>query len=802
MKGRKTVFENEKLTFQEIEKSTSAALVCDGTQIHNANKAAVKLLESESVDQLVNANFLDLSSPIQANGKISEELFTCRQKDACEKGIVNFEWIVKTAKGRLRPIGITLIPLEFSGDKMFCIYMNDSALVNDIEAKEAQEYPFDRFIFNIQDIAVVGYDKNRKITYWNKTSEKNYGYTKEEAVGKYLEDLIIPDQTKADFISAVVNFYESNISIPSAEIILKSKAGLPVYAFASYAMLKNREGENEVYCINFDISGRKRAEKLQNVLQTITHAVNSSKNLEKLIQLVKREIGSVIDATHFYISLYNSESETIEVPYVRTSKVKFEFVPFGITLSSYVLKTQRPLLAKSRRLLQLLKSGEIKMLEPGLKVWLGIPLKVKQKLIGVLAIQSFTDENAYSKDDLKFLKVISHEVSVAIERIKMDNEIKAALEKAKESDRLKSAFLANMSHEIRTPMNGILGFLELLKKPNITKENIQRYTQIMDQSGQRLLETINDILDISRIEAGQVKSDLKEMNVNKILDELFAFFEEQTSSKNVNLKLHKGIPGSDFIIISDQVKIESILTNLIKNAIKFTDSGKIEMGYRIENCELVFFVIDTGVGIEEESLSLIFNRFEQIAGNIKKVQQGSGLGLAISKSYVDMLKGKMWVNSKVKHGSEFYFTIPLQLPKNRMTNGADYSEKGYVQPNVLVVENDPEITLSLQEILDGFAKTVIHVKTGLEAVAKCQYCQAIDVVLISADLPCVDGYQTAGLIREFNTSIIVLAMIDDAKEGEQDKALNSGCDGFITKPIKSVEVLESIGVFFKNKTTE
>lgn len=802
MKGKKVASENKKLHFQEIEKYTYATIVCSDTQICCANKAAVKLLNFENADQLLNGNFLDLSSPIQANGIISKEDLKEKQAEACEKGIVNFDWILQTAKGRLIPIEVFLSPLNLSGEQFFNVVMRNLKCLYGKNEGDKHICSFDMVFSNIHDIALVGYDENRKVTFWNKTSEKNYGYTCEEAIGNYLEDLIVPENKREGFISAINDFFKKDIHIPSAEFTFKSKNNLPVDAFSSYVLVQKRGEGRRGYCINFDISKGKRTEKLQHVLQTITHAVNSTKSLEKLIRLVQKELGAIIDTTHFYIALHNLGSETIDVPFLRTDKVKFEFVPMGMTLSSYVLKTRRPLLAKGSKLSQLLKSGDIKMLEPGLKTWLGIPLKVKKKLIGVMAMQSFTDENAYCKDDLKFLKVISHEVSIAIERIKADEELKVALENAQESDRLKSAFLANMSHEIRTPMNGILGFLKLLNKPNITTENINRYTGIMNQSGQRLLETINDILDISRIESGQVQVDLKEININKIVNDLFVFFEEQTSSKKLIFELHKGLDDDDFVIISDQLKIESILTNLIKNAVKFTDSGRIDMGYKIANSELCFFVRDTGIGIRQDYLNSIFNRFEQVASGGDKVQQGSGLGLAISKSYVDMLKGKMWVKSKIRYGSEFYFTIPLKRPKNKSNVFEEYIDKAYVQPNILIVENDSKITLLLEEILDGFANTITCVNTGLEAIVKCREDQTVDLILMNVDHADIDGFETISVIRECHNSVVVLAMIDATNEFEKEKALKLGFDGILSKPISRVEVLESVAIFLKNKSAK
>ena len=254
------------------------------------------------------------------------------------------------------------------------------------------------------------------------------------------------------------------------------------------------------------------------------------------------------------------------------------------------------------------------------------------------------------------------EKQVTIERIQlMNTELEIAKERAEESDRLKSAFLSNMSHEIRTPMNGILGFVGLLKNPQLTGGNQSRYISIIEQSGKRMLDTLNDIINISKIEAGQVKVVKSVESVNQILNEHLAFFSKEAESKGLNLICESPLNELDTKIITDKQKLESILTNLIKNAIKYTDQGNIKIGYQLKkegNAKIVeFFVSDTGIGIPQNRMKAIFNRFEQSDIEDSRAYEGSGLGLAISKSYVEMLGGQIDVESELGVGSTFRFII-------------------------------------------------------------------------------------------------------------------------------------------------
>ena len=248
------------------------------------------------------------------------------------------------------------------------------------------------------------------------------------------------------------------------------------------------------------------------------------------------------------------------------------------------------------------------------------------------------------------------------EREELIKELYQAKEKAEESDRLKSAFLANMSHEIRTPMNGILGFAELLENTDTTPEEKKRYLEIIRKSGNNLLNLINDIIDIAKIESGQIDLTLSATNISELLKEIFIFFKPETEKKGLQFSCDFEQMDENLVIETDRDKVYAVLINLIKNAIKYTDEGSVEFGYMVNNELITFFVNDTGIGIPKERQKDIFNRFVQVDNQNKKAAQGSGLGLAIASSYVNMLNGNIGVESNTDSGSKFYFSIPLKPP--------------------------------------------------------------------------------------------------------------------------------------------
>lgn len=245
-------------------------------------------------------------------------------------------------------------------------------------------------------------------------------------------------------------------------------------------------------------------------------------------------------------------------------------------------------------------------------------------------------------------------------RKRAESELIKAKERAEESDRLKSAFLANISHEIRTPMNGIMGFASLLKEPVLSGEKQQMYIQVIEESGMRMLNLINQLIDISKIESGQMTVLISQVNVNRQMDNLYTFFSPEAEKKGLYLHFKKEMPDNQAIIRTDHDKLYAILMNLINNALKFTEKGEIEFGYEINNETILFFVKDTGRGINKEKLESVFERFVQGEVALTRAYEGAGLGLSISKAYVEMLGGKIWLESIEGKGSKFFFLLPYQ----------------------------------------------------------------------------------------------------------------------------------------------
>jgi len=665
-----------------------------------------------------------------------------------------------------------------------------------------------------------------------------------------------------------------------------------------------------------DITKEKRNQQIQEIQYNIASRMVTSPTLHDLFLTVKNELDKIIYAKNFFIALYDSETKSLITQFGEDEKESVKEYPAERTLSGRVMKAGKPLLFKRKEIKKLADEGTIDFVGKRSEAWLGAPLTIKDKILGVIVVQSYNDSLAYDEKAVEIMGTIANQLSLYIEekrieefnlklskateqspvtivitnsegtieyvnpkfteitgytleealgqnpkilksgeqddafykelwdtvlagkewngefhnkkkngelfwesalispilsdsgeithligvkediteKKKMVAELIRSKEKAEESDRLKSAFLQNMSHEIRTPLNGILGFADLLTNETIDIYEMRTYANFIKTSGNRLLALINNILSLSRIEAGSIHILTKPFSLNKLLIEAWQMFRIQAEKKKLHFRYYHTLPDEESIIISDEAKVSQIITNLLSNAIKFTNTGRIDFGYEISGDEIVFRVTDTGRGIPKEHQTRIFERFYQADISMSRDFEGAGLGLPISKGLVKLLGGKMWLESEMGKGTTFYFSLPYH-PSGELANHPSgelsfRNKKG--NPVILIVEDDETSFLYLKTVLKLGNMEWLHAPDGLQAIKMCRENPKISMVLMDIKLPGMNGLEATRKIKAFRPDLPVIAQTAHAFTSDKKAASQAGCDDFITKPIPKNELLKII----------
>lgn len=484
--------------------------------------------------------------------------------------------------------------------------------------------------------------------FFNRDKDEILGRTDEELMsGQNLEDVILSD-------NQVINGLTT--------IKIEERFGDKIYEATKFPIRL----ESEKYGIGGIVRNLTDVIKTRNVQEAVLNISKSSlkeQNLASFSKNIHEQLSRVIPVKNIYIAMYDKEKDLYSYPYYVD---EYDTIEDGFTeslpgsLTDYVRRSGQSKLITNDIENELRQDGLIFSkfgTDTPSYVWIGAPMFDSEfkEVIGVIVVQDYNDNKAYSSDDLALLEIFANNIGLFIERIKNVENLREAKLKAEESDRLKTAFLANMSHEIRTPMNGIMGFANILLD-EVTDETHHEYLEIISKSADRLLATINDVLDISRIETGQVCVTKSEFDINEMFRELHSFFKVNNAHIDVLLMLERSEP---MIIYTDKTKFQQVMINLLGNAVKFTRKGSVEFGYSVGISNITIYVKDTGIGIPEASREVIFDRFVQANSSALGEFEGTGLGLAISKLFVELLGGRIWLTSEVGVGTTFFVSLPV-----------------------------------------------------------------------------------------------------------------------------------------------
>ena len=575
-------------------------------------------------------------------------------------------------------------------------------------------------------------------------------------------------------------------------------------------------GEVLIQAIVRDISDRKRYDFLREAVYKISQAANSSRDLNQLYSKIHKIISGFINAKNFYIALYNKEENLLSFPYFVD---KYDEAPSpkkpGKGLTEYVIRSEEPVLINPEVFETLVEEGEVERILTDSIDWLGVPLKVRGETIGALVVQTYTENERYTETDKEFLSFVSDQTAMAIARARYDEELIEAKNKAEEMNRLKTNFLANMSHELRTPMVGIMGYTEILKR-EITNPELKEMSSEIYDSANRLLGTLNLILDLSKIEADKSEIHREIINVGDVTVSQIKTFEELAKKKN--LYIRTVIADKNIYSLLDERIFRQIVNNLISNAIKFTQKGGItvEIDKKIVNNteNVILKVTDTGIGIPENSLDLIFEEFRQVSEGFDRGFEGSGLGLSITKKFISLMNGKISVESKVGNGSVFTICFPGD-GKNEMSdkpttlsnkdeNNLEEQEtkKSKDLPDVLLVEDDYSNAGVIEYLLEGICnlETVISGEEAIEKAANKQYNAILMDIALGRGM---SGLEADKRIRKIDRykDLPIVAVTALAMKGQRELFLSEGCSHYISKPFDKNSFLNLVTSILPKKNS-
>ena len=686
--------------------------------------------------------------------------------------------------------------------------------VTDLKKAEEQVMLLNRSVEH-SPASIVITDKHGRIEYVNPAFTKTTGYSLQEAKG-HTPGLLKSGKHSDQFYKHLWNTILTGNEW-HGELLNRKNNGELYWDDVSISPIVNNKNEiTHFISVREDFTERKKAEekiRYQSEFRKLLVSFSSGfiniplKQIENAIHESLQKLGEFVGADRSYIFSYDMETNLCNNTYEWCSEGtepqinNLQQIPVQ-SMPGFVWKIIKGETVQIPDIEKLDDEKRLHLEKQGIKSLITIPLMNGEKFIGFMGLDKVKERSSFSEEVEQLLQVYGQMVVNAFDRTAREKELLFAKEKAEESDRLKSAFLANMSHEIRTPMNGILGFSELLKEPRLTGKEKKNYIQIIQKSGQRMMDTINDLIDISKIESGTMELHLSEVNINEQLDFFYSFFKPEADKKGLQFSCKKALPNKEAVMVSDREKLQGILSNLIKNAIKYTHEGSIEFGYRMQDRNIEFYIRDTGIGIAKNRQEAIFDRFIQADLSLSKPYEGAGLGLSITKGYVEMLEGEIRLESEPDKGTIFRVTLPFSSKNQPQTKfhhkPAEVSHSNMIkQLKVLVVEDDKIGQKYLSVLLEDICKEVFYASDGWEAIEQYKSRPGIHLVLMDIKMAGIDGYETTRRLKEIDPQAVIIAQTAHALAEDKKKALAAGCVDYIAKPFRKKEILEMIRKHFK-----
>jgi len=581
---------------------------------------------------------------------------------------ISTKFLIRTKKGENKWIeNISFIRADNKGHFSTCIGVmkNITPIHQQIEQLKEEKNNIEA-ILDIAEVIFVIIDENLKLTFINKKGCSLTGYKKEELLNKNVFDLLIAEDTRDELKTILGNLFsgKSN-SFERSEFEILTRSGEKLLInWHNFLFMDEEHNGKYIISSGQDVTRQKRDAKMQQIISEILHTANSEKNLDELFKMIHVSISKLMPADNFYISLYEKENDIITFPYfVDEIDTSAPAQKFGKGLTEYVLRTGKPLLVSGAKDKELLESGLVDLVGAPAAIWLGVPLKIQDITIGVMALQDYNNQNTYGIKEQDILEVISYPISRAIERKKVEQERNELITRLKDLNDSKDKLFSLISHDLRSPFNSLLGFSEILTSEfdSLTHEEIKEYLNVIYESSKNLYSMTNNLLQFSRFQMGRFDFNPSKLNLKRLINNNLNLLKGNIIKKQLNMSIEID---DNIDVFADEDMLNSIVQNLISNAIKFTyRGGDIKIKNRIlsffeESNQIEITVEDTGVGITEENIGKIFKENLHSTPGTEK-EYGTGLGLLLVKEFIQINGGNIRVKSQAGKGTSFIFTLPL-----------------------------------------------------------------------------------------------------------------------------------------------
>jgi len=709
------------------------------------------------------------------------------------------EYILKKKDGTWIPI-LTRTFGVFSDGRLIGYrgVITDITALKNRERQIAKEKAFLEHLIDSTPLAIAITDIPGKITHLNREFTRLFGYTNDEAIGNYINELIVPDELMEE-AESIDEQLLTNKKV-TVETVRKDKQGNRIYVSLTASGVIMNNVTVATLCIYRDITNERKNKLLHEILYNISRATLDFSEIKDIYQVITNELTKLWDTSNFFIALYNREKHILSLPFFVDEKDSFREIPVKGTITGWIVEHGTPLLLKEGDISKMEEKGEIDLIGSPCKVWLGVPLKAENEIIGAICLQDYHSENKFSYEDLRLLELIANQVAVSIQKRDMLENLIIARQKAEEAAVSKQNFMTTLSHEIRTPLNEVIGISNLLMQSSQNDEQLE-LIKTLHFSANHLLTLVNDVLDYSKMESGKIVFEQIDFNFNDFLDEIKRSYFFKAQEKNLEFLVIKGSNVPDEVN-GDPLRLNQILSNLLSNAFKFTNKGSIKIFVdeikRTENTStLEFRVKDTGIGIPADKQKFLFESFTQASPDISRRFGGTGLGLAICKKLVELQGGKIYVESEPEKGSTFIFTITLGLPeqKGKTKDKGEFSFKGLEGKKILVAEDNKINFFVLNKFLTGWGVNVTHAEDGKQAIEKIEE-EEFDLILMDLHMPVIDGIEATRIIRSSEdpriktVPIIAITAAIMSETNDQIEGLN--INDYILKPFRPQDLFEKI----------